>query len=138
MLPPQTEQQREKLWAMFLTWMESEGIDTRLVTETQGLVDIDSDNVVLARFGRALYSAGRPYSHYAETINSLVSRTPKVRRLWQLVWDVAFAWRKAGPGRHHTAMPWQVLVAACTTAIIWGWPRVAGAVALAWGEDCCG
>ena len=30
-------------------------------------------------------------------------------------------------------MPWQVMIAICSAALLWGWPRVAGAVALAWG-----
>ena len=34
---------------------------------------------------------------------------------------------------HHQAMPWQVLLAMVTTALFWGWPEVAGILALAWG-----
>ena len=33
---------------------------------------------------------------------------------------------------HHISMPWQLLLAAISTALLWGWPRVAGVLALTW------
>ena len=37
------------------------------------------------------------------------------------------------PRENRIAMPWQLLLAAITTALVWGWPRVAGILALSWG-----
>ena len=37
------------------------------------------------------------------------------------------------PHSHHVALPWQVLLAVLPTALVWGWLRVAGVVALSWG-----
>ena len=34
---------------------------------------------------------------------------------------------------NHVAMPWQLLLAAIATSLVWGWPRVAGLLALTWG-----
>ena len=31
------------------------------------------------------------------------------------------------------ALPWQALLAIIATALIWGWPRTAGCIALTWG-----
>ena len=104
-----------------------------LFTQASGVPDIDTINSVLAKYGRALYSSGRPYAHFSETLNAFSSQVPKMRRLLQPSWDVAFAWRRAEPGSHHVAMPWQVLVAFLAVALCWGWPRFAGAMALAWG-----
>ena len=128
-----TQKARDALWVQFLTWLEAAGIDRALFLETAGLVDVDSINAVLAKFGRELYQAGRPYSHFSETLNAFTAKVPKLRRLLQLAWDVAFAWRRLEPGQHHTAMPWQVLLACISAAILWGWPRVAAILALSWG-----
>ena len=130
---PRTQLRREALWAVFLRWLDLEGIEKALFLETDGWVDIDAINVVLSRYGRSLYEAGRPYSHYSETINCLSSKVPKLRRMLQPAWDTAFAWKAIEPGRHHTAMPWQILLALISLAWAWGWPRVAAVLALAWG-----
>ncbi|CAE7231757.1 unnamed protein product [Symbiodinium sp. CCMP2456] len=95
--------------------------------------DVDLTNALLARYGRALYESGRPYNHYAETVNAVASRFPKIRRLLQPAWDVAFQWQRMEPHIHHQAMPWQVLLALVTSALLWGWVDVAGVLALAWG-----
>ena len=84
-------------------------------------------------YGRELYHAGRPYSHYSETINAASSLHPKIRRLLQPAWDVAFSWMRNEPHHHHVAMPWQVLLAMISIALYWGWPLFAGCVALSWG-----
>ena len=120
---PTTQRNRDALWASFLIWLD--GIDRDLFLSEEGLKDVDGINAVLGHFGRELYRAGRPYSHYSETINALSG-------LLQPAWDVAFAWRREEPSTHHTAMPWQALLALITTALLWGWPAVAGALALAW------
>ena len=87
----------------------------------------------MARYGRALYEGGRPYNHYAETVNALAGRYPKIRRLLQPAWDVAFQWQRLEPHIHHQAMPWQILLALLTASLLWGWVDVAGLLALAWG-----
>ncbi|CAE7249345.1 FUBP3, partial [Symbiodinium necroappetens] len=109
------------------------GVDSKLFTQTDGVVDIDAINAVLSKYGRELYANGRPFSHFSETINAFAARTPKCRRLLQPAWDTAFGWRRAEPIQHHAAMPWQVLCSCVALAFLWGWPLVAGALALCWG-----
>ena len=128
-----TEARRETLWAAFLEWLEATGVDSKLFTQTDGIVDIDNINAVLSKYGRELYANGRPYSHFSETINAFAAKTPKCRRLLQPAWDTAFGWRRAEPIQHHAAMPWQVLCSCVALAFLWGWPLVAGALALCWG-----
>ena len=48
-----------------------------------------------------------PYYHYAETRHE--------------------------PPTHHTAMPWQVLLALIAVCYVWGWDDVAGLLAICWG-----
>ena len=80
---PRTLLRREALWNAFLDWLDKEGIHRDLFEDCVGFFDIDTINAVLAKYGRALYAGGRPYSHYSETINSFSARVPKARRLLQ-------------------------------------------------------
>ena len=120
-------------WESFLGWLRCAGIGETLFTDTSGWVDVDTMNVVVSKFCRELYAAGRPYSHFAETTNSVSSKIPKLRRVLQPAWNTAFAWRRAEPVSHHVAMPWQVLIACVSIAILCGWTRVASILSLAWG-----
>ena len=128
-----TQKLRDQLWNQFLDWLTANRIDKALFLETAGLVDVDSINAILALYGRELYKAGRPYSQFSETLNAFAALVPKLQRVLQPAWDVAFAWRRVEPGQHHTAMPWQVLLACLAAALHWGWPRVAAILALTWG-----
>ena len=127
-----TSLNREELFRAFSTWCTSQGIPIETLLEA-ALYNVEEINAVLAAYGKALYGAGRPYGHFAETINSLVSQRPVLRRNLQQAWDYAFAWVKAEPPTHHLACPWQVLLAILATAMMWGWPKVAGMCALCFG-----
>ena len=131
-IQPLTAQNREVLFAGFSDWCTTNGVDLvhMLINALQHL---DELNAVLCRYGRELYSAGRPYGHFAETINAVGHRRPAVRRHLQQAWDLAYAWMRAEPPVHHTAMPFQILLGCVTAALLWGWTRVAGVLALTWG-----
>ena len=87
----------------------------------------------MVAYGRKLYSIGKPYNVFAETLNALSSKRPSLRRHLQAAWDLAFTWTRAEPVCHHTAMPWQILLAMVSLALSYGWLHVAGALALSWG-----
>ncbi|CAE7942607.1 unnamed protein product, partial [Symbiodinium necroappetens] len=127
-----TQSARDSLWNAFMAWCRAEAIPEETFV-SEGPVDVDVINAVMSRYGRALYEAGRPYNHYSETVNALASKLPKIRRLLQPAWDVAFQWQRLEPHIHHQAMPWQVLPALITASLFWGWLDVAGMMALAWG-----
>ena len=128
----QTEVYREKLLKTFDEWLVQEGIS---VDQLLGVVnpDIDAVNTLLEKYGRQLFKAGRPYGHYAETINAVASRRPRIRRSLQQAWDLAFAWLRREPPIHHVALPWQALLSILATSLAWGWVREAGVIALSWG-----
>jgi hypothetical protein len=80
-----------------------------------------------------LYSVGRPCNHYAATLNAVASRKPAIRRSSQEAWNLAFAWVRDEPSSHHVALPWQLLLAAISVSLVWGWLDMAGMLALSWG-----
>ena len=129
---PATSQNREELFTAFSSWCTSQNLPLETLLES-ALANVEEINAVLSAYGKALYAAGRPYGHFAETINSVVSQRPVLRRNLQQAWDYAFAWVRAEPPTHHMACPWQVLLAIISTALLWGWTRVAGVCALCFG-----
>ena len=100
---------------------------------TNAHLHIEEINQVVSRFGRDLYDCGRPYNHYAETLSSVSSRKPLLRRQLQQAWDLAYSWVREEPSQHRQAMPWQVLLSMLSVSLIWGWAHVAGMLALSWG-----
>ena len=95
--------------------------------------DVDRANKVLVSYGRWLFSEGRPYYHYSETINAVTCRRPLLRRSLQQAWDLAFMWGSYEPAEHHIAMPFQIIIALISCAWFWGWQREAAVFALTWG-----
>ena len=117
----------------FLSWCETEGFEM-----TTWLRDIRNQleeiNLCLWKFGRTVYSWGRPLNHFVETINALTSYRPELRRQVQAPWDIAFNWSRMEPNVHHIAAPFQIVMALPTVALMRGWVRIAGAIAMMWGS----
>ena len=127
-----TNQARQGYLGQFESWLQGIGISLEELLENH-VWRIDELNKLLVRYGRNLYAVGRPYNHYAETINALASKKPAVKRQMQEAWNLAFAWVRDEPPVHHIAMPWQILLAAITVCFSWGWMEMAGMLALMWG-----
>ena len=126
---PVTGSNRQKLLQNFLGWTKEESIDFEWMLNHH-YETIDEINLVLARYGRLLYDAGKTYNSYAELLNSITSWKPAIRRLLQGAWDLGYSWKRLEPGEHHVAMPPQILLGMITTAIYWGWIRCAGCLAI--------
>ena len=129
---PATSQNREHLVSAFLAWTIEEGLDWEFLMQSSHAY-IDEINAILAAYGRLLYQVGRPYNHFAETLNGIAMKKPSLRRQLQAAWNVAYGWVQQEPGSHHAALPPQVLIALLATSLLWGWTRVAGCLALAFG-----
>ncbi|CAK9009021.1 Terminal uridylyltransferase 7 (TUTase 7) (Zinc finger CCHC domain-containing protein 6) [Durusdinium trenchii] len=127
-----TEKRREFLFSAFKQWVEERGL---LFSELFGNTyqNIEEINTILTAYGRELYRSGRPQNHFSETINSIASWKPQLRRVLQGAWDLAYTWVKLEPSIHHTAMPAQVLLSFLSVCLAWGWVRFGGCIALAWG-----
>ena len=119
----------------FQNWLVNEGIDWELLLRESHRF-LDEINAILIRYGRCLYDAGRPYNHFAETINAVTSAKPSLRRNLQQTWSLAFGWQHNEPGAHHIAMPAQVLLCLLSISLMWGWTRIAGCLALGFGGLC--
>ena len=128
-----TKKGRDKLLGEFSKWLEEKGMSLEQFLDSSQ-VDLDMVNLLIERYGRVLFQAGRPYNHYAELINGVAALRPRFRRALQGAWDLAYTWLKHEPGGHHTALPWQAMVAMVVSALLWGWLRVAGVIALSWGS----
>ena len=127
-----TRKRREKLLTDFVGWLA--GLDIvfdRLLVDS--LANAHLLNKYLVQYGRCLLEAGWPYSHFSEVISAIAAKEPLLRRSRQPSWDLAFSWMREEPHVNHVAMPWQLLLAALVTSLVWGWPRVAGILALSWG-----
>ena len=127
-----TRDARMKLLENFNSWLTELGVSLDDLLNPQFL-DIETVNLALEKYGRALYKAGRPYNHYAETINAVSAKRPQLRRVLQGAWDLAYTWLREEPPTHHLALPWQALLCLLSVAFCWNWSRVAGVVALSWG-----
>eukprot|EP00438_Fugacium_kawagutii_P022811 Skav208203 [mRNA] locus=scaffold2026:167899:172464:+ [translate_table: standard] len=123
---------RDWLFNNFVEWLGGQGFSVDEVVFGKPL-DVDHLNKCLCDYGRWLFGEGKPYYHFAETINSISTRRPAVRRSLQQSWDLAFMWGSHEPTTHHVAMPIQVLVAVISVAWTWGWAKEAAIFALAWG-----
>lgn len=127
-----TKNARQKLLECFDDWLSGFGFSLDELLDPSA-IDIESVNLALEKDGRSLYKAGRPYNHYAETINAVSAKRPQLRRVLQGAWDLAYTWLREEPPTHHVALPWQALLCLLSVAFCWNWPRVAGVIALSWG-----
>ena len=130
---PATGSLRDKYFRVFESWATEEGLDIHALLENSHQC-VEEINMVVSRFGRELFKAGKTYNQYAETINSLTSLRPTLRRQMQGAWDLGFAWMRQEPTQHHVAIPSIILIAMITTSLMWGWVRFAGCLALGWGS----
>lgn len=127
-----TKRGRERLLDSFSQWLLGNGVSFEDFLNAE-VTDLDMVNLLLEKYGRELFKAGRPYGHYSELVNAVGSLRPRFRRSLQGAWDLAYSWLRHEPPCHHVALPWQPLVALLVTSFCWGWVRVAGVIALSWG-----
>lgn len=87
---PTTGSSRERFLEIFRCWLNELGYDLTFLLDNHYLY-IDDLNVLLSRYGRELFAAGKSYNQYAETINSITSLRPALRRQMQGAWDLGYS-----------------------------------------------
>ena len=97
----------------FDDWLMTEGFSLQKLLFV-GEPDIEAINVLLEKYGRQFYKAGRPYGHYAETINGIAGRRPRIRRSLQPAWDLAYGWL-----RRATRAPFSITVAGIALFVVY-------------------
>ena len=127
-----TNSVRAQLVSTFNSWLRDVGLSYDSVFQANP-PDLDQVNAVLTRYGRHLFAEGKPYYHFAETINAVSARRPILRRSLQQAWDLCAMWTSFEPVEHHQAMPYQVLLAVLSTCLVWGWVKEAAIFAMCWG-----
>eukprot|EP00435_Cladocopium_sp_Y103_P036738 s1823_g9.t1 len=95
-------------------------------------VALDATRSWLVAYGQELYRSGKAYGIYAETVNSVASARPQIRKQLAVAWDFAYSWIAEEPFGHHPALPASVLLALMAVAILWGWLTEAAVFGLAW------
>ena len=126
-----TRNNRAKLLEVFSLWCRERQFDFSSLLRDATRKPEELCKVLVA-YGQDLFSGGRPYNHYAETINAIGARVPAARRLLTGAWDFAFTWLREEPFEHHLACPPLIFLALVTTALMWGWPSVAGVISISW------
>ena len=129
---PETRKRRDVLLEKFDSWCFAEYGESVLSLLEAELINPERVGQMLVGYGRMLYSAGKPYGSYSETINSVVSKRGSLRRQLGVAWDLAFSWVADEPGSHHPAMPRTVLLSISALAMLWGWPTEAAIFLLCW------
>ena len=84
-------------WKTFCSGIVRKGVDFQWMIQNHHQC-IDEINIVVQRYGRLLYEAGKSYNSYAELINALTSWKPAIRRLMQGAWDLGYTWKRLEPG----------------------------------------
>ena len=129
---PATNSLRRRYLDEFFLWAREEGVDVNWMLDNHASC-IDELNLLATRYGRLLYSNGKTYNQFAETLNGLTSLKPAIRRLMQGAWDLGYAWVRSEPSCHHVAIPVQILLSMISVALMWGWTACAGCLALGFG-----
>lgn len=115
---------RAQLLAAFQEWVMEEEPQAPPVAEIAQQKPIQLA-LLLEEYGRTLYEQGAPRRDYAETINILVQRFPFAKSFMAGPWKLLTTWETLWPGKIHPPMPLVLMKACVTTALTWGWKRMA-------------
>ena len=122
----QTRSNREILLKRFQDWLTSEhDVDWEKLFSKP--LDAEAISSWLVAYGRDLYSAGKAYGRFSESINAVATYRPSLRRQLTAAWDLAFAWVLDEPHSHHPALPASFLLGMISVCLVWGW-KVEGAL----------
>ena len=129
---PETRQGRQKLLEKFSVWLSRFHGVALFELLSQKPADPEEICKWLVMYGQDMFSAGKSYAAYSETVNAVSAYRPLIKKQLAPAWDLAFAWLADEPHAHHPALPLSVLLAMLSTCILWGWPLEAGILALTW------
>ena len=126
-----TRSRRDDLLTAFDLWL-AENMQVTLHELLSGRYDAEAISDALVCYGKELYTAGKAYGRFSETINGITARKPGLRRQLASAWDLAFNWVVDEPHEHHTALPLTIMLALSALALLWGWAREASLIMLGW------
>eukprot|EP00435_Cladocopium_sp_Y103_P022342 s2443_g5.t1 len=129
---PQTRGRREVLLEQFDEWLRSKAMTTLAELVDGREIDPERISDLLVEYGKELFYSGKSYGRFSETINGINARRPALKRQLASAWNLAFSWVADEPHFHHPAMPLTIMLSFSTLALLWGWPREAALLMMAW------
>eukprot|EP00435_Cladocopium_sp_Y103_P043042 s6_g12.t1 len=129
---PQTRSRRDALLEEFDAWLAANAQTTLSALIEERECDPEYVSEMLVAYGKELFYAGKAYGRFSETINGVAARRPMLKRQLAGAWNLAFSWVSDEPHTHHPAMPLVILLAFSGLALLWGWPREAALLLMAW------
>ena len=128
----ETRQKRNKLILEFRCWLwKVHQISLRSLLDERP-PDAERISHWLVQYGRAMFSNGKSYGRFSETINGIAMMKPLLKKQLTPAWDLAFSWITEEPHEHHPALPVAILLGMMTVALHWGWPIEAALFSLMW------
>lgn len=131
-LRKETRSRRHLLLGRFRTWLWADHEISLRGLLDQKPPDAEKINYWLSRFGREMFSAGKSYNQYAETINAVTMLKPLLKKQMTPSWDIAYAWLADEPHQRHPALPVSTLLAMMALCLYWGWIHEACVLGLTW------
>ena len=123
---------RDQLLGKFDVWLAETFSTTLEHLLEPAQIDPDFIAETLVAYGKDLYSTGKSYGIFSETINAVAGKRPALRRQLTSCWDLAFNWVVDEPHEHHCALPQAIMLAMVGLALLWGWSQEAAIIAMSW------
>lgn len=100
---PETRQGRQKLLERFSVWLSRFHGVALFELLSQKPADPEEICKWLVMYGQDMFSAGKSYAAYSETVNAVSAYRPLIKKQLAPAWDLAFAWLADEPHAHHPA-----------------------------------
>ena len=120
-----TVSRRVRAWGEFVSFVRDLRIDFDVLILSGPLF-----GVAIKAFGVHLFRSERPQYVFEDLLNAAYDRHPHWRAFFADGWRLLRRWRLLEPGRSRLVIPAPLLRAMISVALLWGWPRYAGLLAL--------
>jgi len=123
-----TRERRAVLVSEFETWLSNRLPDVSL--ESMARYHPVILNEWLEAYILAVYAQGKTLQSASETVNGLCQKFKWLKGQMGLAWSVIGSWEMTAPPEHHPPIPVKLLKGMVSTALAWGWPKIAGLLLL--------
>ena len=114
--------------AAFQAWLREQGLSTA-VDALAPFPDIIVP--LLHLYGRFLFASGASLSRFRHLLAGLQREHLRLQGRMPEAWDLVTRWQVFEPVSHRVPLPRPLCLAMAATALLWGWPRWAGTLLLA-------
>ena len=128
LVEPKTAALQSAIYAQFVRWLGetlSEGAQQSVFRHPALLVQVAKS------YASFLYSSGRSLYQLRHLILTLQREFVETKLYTSVLWDMVSRWELLEPTQHRTPVPKMIFRALVSTALLWGWERTAGIIAIA-------